>query len=395
MGDPGAPPLAGVTVLDFTGNIAGPSATLILRDMGARIVKVEPLEGDVARHWLPLADGVSTVFSAFNRGKESIALDARSPRGREIVLRLAERADVFVESMRPGKAARLGLGARDLRGRNPALIYASVNAFGDVGPLGGLPGFDAIVQAYSGIMDLTGHPDGPPSRVGTAVIDVGSGMWAALAVLGALLQRAADGQGREVETTMLGTAVGFLMHHLAAVRLAGSVPQRLGTAQHNFAPYEAFEAADRPVMVGVSNDGMWGRMRDALDVADDPRFATNDDRVANRAELVAALEAAAAALPAAEVVKRLAASGVPATVVRTVDELAADPQLDALGLWGRTPEGFALARAPVAGAAGDLGAVPACGAHSAAILEEIGLGPEIDALVDEGVVRADGPRLRS
>jgi len=391
-------PLDGVTVVDLTSNIAGPSATLVLADLGARVIKVEPPGGDASRAWTPQADGIATVFSAFNRGKESIIIDGKRPEGRDLLHRLIVNADVFIESMRPGKAGALGLGWDELHALNPALIYCSINAFGDVGPMAGVAGFDAIIQAYSGLMHLTGYPDGDPARVGGAVIDVGTGMWSALGILAALLQRQRDGCGRQVPVTMLGTAVGFMMHHLTSTRLAGVEPQRLGTAQHNFAPYQAVRTADQMVMLGINSDVMWLRAAAMLGDADlgrDARFATNTARMTNRTELIAALEALTEALPASEVVARLTQADVPASEVRTLGALAIDPQLDALGMWGTTPRGSMLPRTPIADICVPIGDVPDPGEQTWPILHELGFS-ELDATTLEatGIVAA-APRVHA
>jgi CoA:oxalate CoA-transferase len=386
-------PLHGVTVVDLTINLAGPFASQVLRDLGARVIKVEPPTGDDSRTWPPYVDGVGTVFAAFNRGKESVAIDAKRPEGRELLHALVARADVFLESLRPGKAAALGLSAADLEAVNPRLVYCSVNAFGDEGPMSGAPGFDAIVQAYSGIMDLTGHPGADPSRVGAAMIDVGTGMWAAIGILAALAIPDRERRGGRVQATMLGSAVAFLQHHLAAVRLAGSTPTRLGTAQHNFAPYQALHTRDRMVMVGVNSDRMWARFCAAVEddgrLADDPRFGSNAARVEHREAMVARIEELTSRLGADELVKRLTAAGIPASAVRPVTDLAYDPQLSALGLWGVTDEGHALPRVPVDGAGQALGAIPALGQHTEAVLTELGIG-DVNDLVEAGVVGAAG-----
>ena len=376
-----ARPLDGITVVDFTVNIAGPCTTLVLADLGARVLKVEAPGGDVSREWFPQDDaGFSTVFSAFNRGKESVVIDAKSPQGRELIHRLVAQADVFVESMRPGKAAALGLGWEDLHALNHQLVYCSLNAFGDVGPMAGMAGFDAVIQAYSGLMELTGYPDGDPARVGGAVIDVGTGAWAALGVVAALMQRQRDGRGQRVQMTLLGTAVGYLMHHLTSARLAGVEPKRLGTAQHNFAPYQAIKTADRMVMVGVNSDGMWRRAAAALGVpglADDERFRTNVGRIAYRDELISELESALEKIPSETVVNRLMSASVPASVVRPISALVDDPQLEALGFWGRTPSGVPLPRTPVGDSGHGFGDVPPVGAHTVEILREFGVSDQV------------------
>lgn len=387
-------PLAGVTVVDLTVNIAGPFASLVLADLGARVIKIEPPDGDVARTWPPLVDGTGATFVAFNRGKESVAVDAKQPAGRDVVRRLVATADVFLESLRPGKAAALGLGWEDLQAVNPNLLYCSVNAFGDVGPMASVAGFDAIVQAHSGIMDLTGYPDGDPCRVGAAVIDVGSGMWAALAVLAALRDPDRSRRGGRVQTTMLGTALAFLMHHVTAAGLCGTIPHRLGTAQHNFAPYEAIRAADGLVMVGVNSDPMWRRFcaaLDAPDLVDDDRYRTNAGRVDHRATMVSDVEHRTAALTAADLERRLVAAGVPASQVRPVTDLVTDPQVEALGLWGTTADGRTLPRTPVDGAATELGDIPRLGQHTTEVLRDCGMGAaELDDLLRSGILRTAG-----
>jgi CoA:oxalate CoA-transferase len=342
--------LSGITVVDLTANVAGPFCTLILRDLGARVIKLEGLDGDSVRRWPPFSDGASTTFTALNRGKESLALDLKTPQGAEAARRLLMRSDVFVESLRPGAAARLGLGCDELRTANPRLVYLSLNAFGDVGPLAGQPGFDAIVQAFSGLMDVTGYPDGPPARVGTGIVDFGTGLWAALSVIGGLLQRERSGRGCQLESTLLGTATSFMMHHIASAALAGVVPGRIGTAQHNTAPYEAVEAKDGMLMLGVANDGLWNRLLDVIDdgrLRNDERFATNPQRVENRREIVRLIGELLADKPKDEVAAQLTARGIPAAVIRRVDALVEDEQVEALQLIQKTSSGASLPVVPV------------------------------------------------
>jgi crotonobetainyl-CoA:carnitine CoA-transferase CaiB-like acyl-CoA transferase len=251
-------------------------------------------------------------------------------------------------------------------------------------------------------MDLTGHPDGDPARVGGAVVDVGTGTWAALGVVSALLQRERDGKGRRVQVTMLGAAISYLMHHLVSIRLTGVEPKRLGTAQHNFAPYQAIQSSDGMVMIGVNSNSMWRRAAAALGVpelADDERFATNVVRRANRVELVGQLEMAIAATPAATVVGRLMAASVPASVIRPIGALVDDPQLEALGLWGYTSSGAALPRTPVSDPTVAVGDVPRIGEHTLSVIEEVGIeGELLDVLlavlpVGETSSRADEKEL--
>lgn len=371
--------LSGITVVDLTSNVAGPFCTLILRDLGATVWKVEPPDtGDVVRRWPPFtADGVSTAFTALNRGKQSVCLDLKTDAGRAAFLAMVGTADVLVDSVRPGSLEKLGLTAHELTARNPDLIRARISAFGASGGRAGAPGFDAVIQAYTGLMDLTGYPDQPPARVGTGLVDFGTGMWAALGVLAALLDRERGGRrGADVSATLFGTAVGFLMHHLASVELAGVVPARIGTAQHNTAPYEAVAASDGLVMVGVTGPALWQAFCTAIDdpaLAADPRYADNGKRVALRGELHERIETVTSRMTSEELADRLTRAGVPCSPIRDVAELAADPELAATGLWQRSAHGKA-AVIPVAidGATAN-GAAPApvLGEHTDQVLTAV------------------------
>jgi CoA:oxalate CoA-transferase len=370
------PPLRGITVIDMTANIAGPFATLTLRGMGARIIKIEPPGGDVSRRWMPADEDASAVFSAFNRGKESVQIDAKQSEGQDLIRKMVSRADVFVESFRPGKIDALGLGWDHLEAVKPDLVYCSINAFGESGPAAGLAGFDAIVQAYTGLMDLTGERDGPPCRVGAAVVDVGTGLWAALSTVGALMQRRVDGCGRHVTTTMLGAAVAYSMHHLVATMRTGVAPTRIGTAQHNFAPYEAIRTATRLVMVGVNSDTMWRKFCVAIGdpaLASDPRFESNSGRVHNRVELVEAIERCTRTLAAPSLVQCLHEAGIAAAEVRGIADLVDDKQLDAVGLWALAPNGTRYPRVPLSWSPSHGEEVPAAGEHTEQMLRELGI----------------------
>ncbi|HEY1622855.1 MAG TPA: CoA transferase [Streptosporangiaceae bacterium] len=371
--------LSQVKVLDLTTNVAGPFCTLILADLGASVWKVEGPEGDVVRRWPPFAaDGTSTAFVALNRGKQSVQLDLKQPAGRMAFLRLARAADVMVSSVRPGGLDRLGLDRATLAAQNPGLIVADISAYGGRGERGGRPGYDAVIQAYTGLMDLTGYPGQPPARVGTGLVDMGTGMWAALGIVSSLLNRERDGQGADVHATLFGTAVGFLVHHLAAVELAGAAPTRIGTAQHNTAPYEAFACSDGMVMVGVTSQGLWRVFCQAVgapELADHPDYCSNDARVLARAKLHEVLESRSRSLSCAEFAARLEAAGVPCSPIRTVADLAADPVLDQAGLWQLTEHGGNAAAVPLylgdqAPAIGSR--APALGMHTSQVLAEAG-----------------------
>jgi crotonobetainyl-CoA:carnitine CoA-transferase CaiB-like acyl-CoA transferase len=389
-------PLDGVTVIEFASNVAGPFAGLLLRDLGAKVLKIEhPDRGDDVRGWPPFGAQHSAAFSAFNRGKQSIGLDISCEAGAEVVRKLVATADILLEGMRPGKMEARGLGSDPLCELNPKLVYCSISGFGRRGPRAGEAGFDAIVQAYSGLMDLTGHISGPPARMGTAVIDLGTGLWAALGVVAALTRRDVTGNGGRVEATLLGTASGLMMHHIASVTMAGLVPARAGTAQHNTAPYEAIFAKDAPVMIGVTNQSLWERVGTALNCAElvtDPRFRTNADRVKNRTELVRLLSKYVENLTAADVAERLRSAGVPSSEIRNIADLPSDEQILAMELIQRISTGEQLAVSPVIfeGRPASLlhMTVPALGSSTEEVLREIGYDDEaLAGLREEGAIR--------
>src|SRR5687768_4679587 len=269
-------PLTGIRVVDLTSSFAGPTATAILAALGADVVKVErPARGDEARDWgPPFFEGGSVMFYAANPGKRSLALDLKSPQGVEVLHRLADGADVVVQSLHPGAAERLGIGPDVLRGRSPKLVYASIGAFGPEGPLAAEPGYDPLMQAAAGIMSVTGEPDRPPVRVGASLVDIGTGVWAALAIVAALH----EGKGRTLDLALYDTALSLLPYQLVDV-LAGNAPSgRHGTAFPLIVPYQVFATADGELMIVAANDRLFGKACEAIGVpwlAADPRFATN------------------------------------------------------------------------------------------------------------------------
>ena len=391
--------LSGVVVLDLSRNLAGPYCTMLLGDLGAEVVKVEsPGGGDDTRAWRPPDwHGHSATFLASNRNKRSIALDLDTARGQDVVRRLADRSDVVVSSFRPGSLRARGLDDVALRARNSRLVYCSITAFGSRGPKQDWPGYDPVLQAESGIMALTGQADGPPARLGVAAIDLGTALWAAVGIQAALRSRDRTGRGELVEVSLYETAAWWLSYHIAGYLASGQVPQRHGSGAAFLAPYETFSTADGELMVTAGNDQLFATLCDELglpELAADPRYRTNSERVAHREDLHAALQRAFSAKAAAEWQRRLRGRSVPCGIVGTVADFVADEQFEALGMLAATPHvdipELRLVAAPLnfGGRRPDRhDPPPLLGQHTSEILTELGYrAEEIDDLRAQGAI---------
>jgi crotonobetainyl-CoA:carnitine CoA-transferase CaiB-like acyl-CoA transferase len=393
--------LDGVRVLDFTRHMAGPYATVALADHGADVVKIESVpHGDHARTGGVYTVGdQSAVFLMWNRGKRSIAVDLRRPEGLDLVRRLAAEADVVVENYRPGVADEIGIGYEALRSINPRLVYVSVSAFGPRGPLAPFPGTDPVIQAWSGVMSVTGEPDGGPLLVGVPIADYTGAMLAVQAVALALVARHRTGRGQKVEVSMLSGLLAMLSTRLANYWASGEVPQRLGSANSIYVPYQVFETADGWVMAGSFGGDSWPKFCHAIGLPgllDDDRYTSNRSRFDHRDELIPLLASRFAQRTTEEWEPHFRAAGALFAPVRTVAEILESEQVEALGLL-QSVEHPTAGRIPQLGPPLELSDTPAAirrppprlGEHTREILAELGLeAGEIEALCADGTVIA-------
>jgi formyl-CoA transferase len=327
-------PLQSVRVLDLSRVLAGPYCTMMLGDLGAEVIKVErPGLGDDTRQWgPPFAAGESAYYLCCNRNKHSLTLNLKSDTGREIAARLAERCDVLVENFLPGTLDGWGLSYAALSQRNPKLVYCSITGFGQTGPRRDEPGYDIMIQAQAGVMNITGESNGPPMKVGVAISDITSGMFACNAILAALYARERTGKGDRIDVALFDSTIAWLANVGSNYLVSGVVPQRQGTAHPNIVPYQAFEAADTSLIIAVGNDGQFVRFCAVLgrtDLAADARFKTNALRVENRQALIPLMAAEIARRPAAEWLQELEQAGIPCGPVNSIDQVFADPQTTA------------------------------------------------------------------
>lgn len=391
------PPLSGVRVVEVGNFMAVPFCGMQLADLGAEVIKVEnPRGGDLTRGTGPFVDGESANFVRLNRNKRSVALDLKSPGGKAMFLRLAEHADVVIENLRPGTMDGLGLGYATLRERAPHLVYLSATGFGNDGPYAQMAGLDIIAQGMSGLMSITGEPGRPPVKIGVPIADLTCALYATIAVLAALRARERDGVGQFIDVSLLESAVSFAVWEAGRYFTTGEVPRPTGSAHQAVAPYQAFRTADGYVTFGANSAQHWLRLCEVLGLpalAEDERFADNDRRVANRAELIAAIEAVTTTRPTADWTERLSAAGIPCGPIWTFDRVFGDEHLaqrkffvdaehDALGPVRQLGSPMRLSRTPVrierAG--------PVLGADTADVLREIGVDEsEIAKLARDGV----------
>jgi crotonobetainyl-CoA:carnitine CoA-transferase CaiB-like acyl-CoA transferase len=335
-------PLAGQRVIDLTQNVAGPYCTQILADLGAEVIKIErPGSGDDTRHWAPqVGEALSATYATLNRGKQSLALDLDHPEGQKLLRRLLRPDDIVVHSLKPGSAEQRGLGYQDLQPHCEGLIYCALSAFGNIGPLSALPGYDPLIQAYAGIMSVNGHDGQPPARVGVSLVDMGTGLWSVIGILAAVAQRKDSGRGARVDTSLLETGMAWMTNPIANYSASGKLPRRMGSATAMLAPYEVFETADAHVFIGCGADRMFQKLAAALGsqpLAQDPRFARNADRVANRDALHEAIATLTRAQTTQAVVDQLRTAGVPVSAVNDLSKLLHDPQVEALALHQAIP----------------------------------------------------------
>lgn len=380
-------PLAGFTIVDLTRVLSGPYCTMVLGDLGARVIKVEhPGKGDDTRHWGPPFLGEeSAYFLSVNRNKESVTIDFKPAAGRAVLERLIASADVLVENFRPGTLDRAGLGWEAVHARHPRLVYASISGYGQTGPRREEAGYDAVMQAEGGLMSVTGDEDRPGYRLGVAITDMVAGLYCAQGITAALLARERTGQGQRVDIGMLDTTAALLTYQAGNYFATGQTPKRKGNRHATIAPYETFTTRDGEIVIAVGNDEIWKRLCPAIglpELAADPRFVTNKDRIAHYDAMQPILARAFATATAGEWVARLNAAGVPNGEVRDIGQMLNDPQLAARQM-------IETLMHPTVGATRVMGAPiklsgtpasvrtapPVLGQHTDAILKELGYSP--------------------
>jgi formyl-CoA transferase/CoA:oxalate CoA-transferase len=376
--------LTGVTVIDFTRVLSGPYCTMVLADHGARVIKLEhPVRGDDTRHWgPPFLGDESAYFLSINRNKESVTLDFKQEDGKRILEKLLDGADVVVENFRPGTLDVVGFGARDVLARHPRIVYCSISGYGQTGPRREEPGYDAVMQAEGGLMSITGEADGPPLRLGVAITDIVSGLFAAQGVMSALIAREKTGRGQQVDIGMLDATAALLTYQAGNYFATGQVPARMGNRHPTIVPYESFHASDGDFVIAGGNDEIWRRLCNAIgrpELADDPRYRTNAGRSNRYAEVKIELERALKSRTREEWVRVLTDAGVPCGSVREISEVLGDPQITARDMVCET-EHRTIGKARVINSPVKMSdtppsvrtAPPTLGQHTGAVLAELG-----------------------
>ena len=391
--------LDGIRIIDFSKALAGPYCTMLLADMGAEVIKVEmPGSGDDSRGWgPPFIEGEAAYFLSVNRNKKSITLNLKDPKAKEIALKIIEKADIVLESNRPGVMTKLGLDYETVKKINPGIIYCSISGFGQTGPYSKRPGFDQVIQGYGGIMGLTGEKGGGPLKVGIAVTDIATGMFAATGILTALYHRERTGQGQHVDASMLDGQVSWLTYQAGRYLASGNVPQRIGSAHPLIVPYQDFEASDGFINIAAGNDNLWKKfcaVTDLSDIVDDPKFATNPKRVENRDEVVEIVSKKINTKTMQEWLDILNDAGVPCGPIYTVDQIFKDPQVLAREMLVEVDHPK-CGKIQVTGSPIKLSETPAeitthppmLGEHNSSILQEFGFSEEdITKLKEDKVI---------
>ena len=392
-------PLAGIRVIDLTRVLSGPFCSMMLGDMGAEVIKIErPSAGDDTRAFAPPYQGEeSAYFLSVNRNKKSLALDMKQDAAKEVLWKLVENADVIIENFRPGAAARLGFGYKDVAARNPGIIYGSISGFGDTGPGAKRPGYDLVIQGESGIMDITGDPDSPPTKMGTSIADMVAGMMLSQGILAALNARHIMGKGQHVKVSMLEALASLLTYQASNYYATGITPKRRGNAHPSIVPYETFQAGDGWLNVAVANDSLWQKFCDAADKPewkDHPNYAAAPDRVQNRDEIMPLITEVVKTKTRAEWIALLDAVGVPCGAIATVEEICESETLKARGMiWEmdhKTAGGVKTIANPIEFTGTKLATPappPRLGEHADEILASAGYdAAAISAMRDQGVI---------
>lgn len=392
--------LDGIRIIDFSKALAGPYCTMLLADMGAEVIKVEmPGSGDDSRGWgPPFIEGEAAYFLSVNRNKKSITLNLKDEKAKQLALKIISKADVVLESNRPGVMTKLGLDYETVKKSNPGIIYCSISGFGQTGPYSKRPGFDQVIQGYGGIMGLTGEKGGGPLKVGIAVTDIATGMFAATGILTALYHRERTGQGQMVDASMLDGQVSWLTYQAGRYLASGNVPERLGSAHPLIVPYQDFEASDGFINIAAGNDNLWKKMCDVIglpkETAEAPKFATNAKRVENREAVVKIVSEKIKTRTMQEWLDLLNEAGIPCGPIYTVDQIFEDPQVLARDMLVELDHPK-CGKIQVTGAPVKLSETPAAikthppmlGEHNSEILQELGLSArEIEALKQDKVI---------